>query len=326
MTKLINRFDGQSRLDDHEWALIADAYCPRFKIAVLARIAVKARNAKSSFEGIGRAAAEQDAKTAMNAYRDAVGKSNLIGDLCDVEIEALRGELWIEKINATVGGFFGHYEIEFSAPPVHATTNWIVELGKAAKAFVDVYDKPTSLQASGGFGLGDIDRLLQEGTENIEATLWHGSDDVPQRRPAIRLKELAEYMRRIALGVALAQEMVNDYDFFAKSSSWRWWINSLTDVCKEYGLPIECSNRSPESSEFVGLVKALMERMPMGLIGRRKLEAGALSQSIYRARKYPNQKKNKRDRASEHETPPATRGEFAKIRSLINRDRHKSRI
>jgi len=166
---------------------------------------------------------------------------------------------------------------------------------------------------------------LREGADNIEATLCRGYDDVPRRRQAIRLKELADYMRRIDLGVALAQEMVGGYDFLAESSSWQWWINSLTKVCEEYGLPTARNNRSPESSEFVGLVKALMERMPMRLIGRRKLEAGALSQAIYRAR-ISESEESKHDRASEQEAPPATRREFAKIRSLIDRDRHKSRI
>jgi hypothetical protein len=101
-------------------------------------------------------------------------------------------------------------------------------------------------------------------------------------------------MRRIALFAPLAQEAIEDYDFFAKGSSWQRWINDLTEVCEGYGLPIVRSNTSPEKSEFVGLVMALMERMPMRLVGGHKLEAGALSQAIYRAREAPEKKAKKR--------------------------------
>lgn len=141
------RFDGKSRLDDREWALIADAYCPRFKIAVLARIAVKAHKEAANCDGVDRAAAEERAKRAKIAYKDAVRKANLEDELLDadgeeiiIHNEALRGQLWIDKMTATVVGCIEHYEIELGAPTVSETTRWVSELGRVAREFVDTYD------------------------------------------------------------------------------------------------------------------------------------------------------------------------------------------
>jgi len=75
----------------------------------------------------------------------------------------------------------------------------------------------------------------------------------------------------------------------------------LTKTCDAIGLPTTATKRSPEKSEFVGLVVALMRRLPPRLVAGRSIKAGAVAQAICRARNQPVEIKKKRERAIERE-------------------------
>lgn len=221
---VVTRFNGKSRLDIREWAKIADAYCPRFKVAVLARIAVKARSN------------EQDAAAAMSTYQDAVGQLKDSGEQqdFDIETEARKGMMLIGLMNATINAYFRHYdEIELTAPNVPATVKWQAKLGKAAKAFVNAYNDPAINATDKSMARADIDRMVEEGEDKLNGVL---------PPDAIGLRDLAYLMGRIALFSPMAQEEIEGVDLFADGSSQRRWINDLTKVCKRYDLPVSAAN------------------------------------------------------------------------------------